>query len=98
MEDYCIASKQQDKDNDSFLYIFDDERRVARVNTNLDRSRLLTGFSDSVPADHLSAAQATAERRWYIADHLGGTNLLVDERGAVTAEMVWPVATWTGPR
>jgi RHS repeat-associated protein len=65
-------------------YVLDDQKRVAQERVPFERSRLLTGFSDSrqVPTN-------VGERHWYFADHLGSTSLLLDAEGLVTSEVVY---------
>jgi RHS repeat-associated protein len=67
------------------FYVFDDEARVADIITPFDAGRLLKSFGDPAPAN----APAAIERRWYIADHLGGTSLLLDDAGQVVSEKVY---------
>jgi len=70
---------------DEFVrYIFDGEQRIAQVTSPFDPEQLLSGFAalqkNSVPA---------GETHWYLTDHLGGTNLLLDEQGSVVSEVAY---------
>ena len=73
--------------NELILYVFDEQSRVAEVVKPLDRSQLLQGFSDPAPATRHSPR--ADERHWYVADHLGGTSLLLDANGNVASEVVY---------
>jgi RHS repeat-associated protein len=65
-------------------YVFDDEKRTAYFAKPFNPDVLLKGFGDSA-----GAAPAGAEIRWYVADHLGGTNLVLDEKGRVVSEYAY---------
>ena len=67
------------------FYIYDDESRIARITMPLQAERLLSDFN----AVASTTPPASVERHWYVADHLGGTSLLLDESGQVTAEVVY---------
>lgn len=65
-----------------FRFVFAGDQRIAEVETTLSTSGLLRGFSDTPqqPAD-------TGAVRWFIADHLGGLSMQLDEGGAVLTEV-----------
>ncbi len=65
------------------LYVFDDEKRIAELIKPLDNSKLLHGFEDDAP---VPAAQV---KRWYLADHLGSTHLILNETAQVVAEKAY---------
>jgi len=71
--------------NELTRYVFDDQKRTAQVSVAFDPARLLKGFSDSVA--EISTPPSTTH--WYIADHLGGTSLLVDETAGVVSEVAY---------
>ena len=73
------------RDGELVFYVFDDEARVADVIVPFDQSRLLKGFSDAAPG----IAPASIERRWYVADHLDGTGLLLGDEGNVVSERIY---------
>ena len=67
------------------FYIFDDETRMADIITPFDPARLFKGFNDAAPA----TPPAAVEKRWYIADHLGSSSLILDNAGGIVAERVY---------
>ncbi len=67
------------------FYLFDDEDRVAQISKAFNPAQLIQGFT--TPVD--GVAPAPADLRWYLADHLGGTNLLLDHTGAVLDEQTY---------
>ncbi|MCB0171331.1 MAG: VCBS repeat-containing protein [Anaerolineae bacterium] len=66
-------------------YIFVDEQRVAQFSTPFNPALLIRGFFDDAPTQ----ADLPPETRWHIFDHLGGTNLLVDESGKAVSEVTY---------
>jgi RHS repeat-associated protein len=66
------------------LYVFDQDRRVAEVTTPFEPAGLLAGF-EAQPAP----TAGTGEKRWYVVDHLGSANLLLDEQGRILSEMAY---------
>lgn len=73
---------------DQFIrYIFDNQQRIAQITTDFDPSRLLRGFSDTITTT-LTTTNPT-EILWYVADHLGGTNLMVNGAGQVVSELAY---------
>ena len=73
------------RSNELIRYVFDDQKRTAQVSVAFEPARLLQGFGDSVA--EISTLPSTT--RWYIADHLGGTSLLVDQTAAVISEVAY---------
>jgi RHS repeat-associated protein len=76
---------------DQFVrYVFDDQQRIAQSKSTLDPSRLLCCFNEPVTTNlttTLSVSPTTT--LWYIVDHLGGTNLILDTVGKVVSEMAY---------
>ncbi len=70
-------------------FIFDDQKRMARMTTPFDSVRLLHGFSSDVPLGEDANQGTSAETRWYLSDHLGGTSLLLDTTGQVVSEVAY---------
>jgi RHS repeat-associated protein len=65
-------------------YVFDDQQRIVRESVPFDPAQLIQGFSGTA-----SDQAPSGERNWYIADHLGGTSLLLDGGGSVSSEVVY---------
>ncbi|MCP4541745.1 MAG: hypothetical protein GY832_31825 [Chloroflexi bacterium] len=66
-------------------YIFADEGRTAEVSAPFDTTRLIRGFGGEITSVFLPQI----EKAWYLADHLGGTNFLLDENGQATSEVAY---------
>jgi RHS repeat-associated protein len=74
------------------LYIFDEQHRVAQVTKPLDRNQLLSGFGEDNNSQFTGALWAHNSQfpvHWYVADHLGGTSLLLDASGNVVSEIAY---------
>ena len=82
---YYIDDYAELRDGQLIFYVFDDKTRVAQITTPFDKTQLLTSFDDS-PAD-LNPTVSTPQ--WYVADHLGGTNLLVSNGGAIVSDIAY---------
>ncbi len=65
------------------FYVFAEDQRVAEVTMPLEPASLLIGLGAK------PAAAMTGAKRWYVADHLGSANLLLDEQGQIAAEMIY---------
>jgi RHS repeat-associated protein len=70
--------------NELIFYVFDDEARIAELRKPFNAGQLLQGFSDQA-----TTMPHAGTKRWYIGDHLGSTQLILDERAAVIAEKVY---------
>ncbi|MEM7533265.1 MAG: toxin TcdB middle/N-terminal domain-containing protein, partial [Chloroflexota bacterium] len=68
-------------------YIFADNGRIAEVRQPFDAATLIPGLSGDTTNDRDTAT--ITETRWYLADHLGGTSLLLDDTGEMIAETVY---------
>jgi RHS repeat-associated protein len=65
-------------------FIFAGDGRLAQVATPFDPARLIQGFT----ANYTYNPTAPPVTAWYLTDHLGSTNLLLDANGQVTSETV----------
>ena len=73
------------------FYVFDEQNRVAQVTKPFDRTQLLTGFGRENNSQFaaLWAHNSQFPVHWYVADHLGGTSLLLDKTGNVASEVAY---------
>ena len=80
-----VGENVEVRDDRLIFYIFDDEERIAQISKSFEPTTLLTSFAS--PAD--GSPPAPAALQWYLSDHLGSTNLLLDAQGAVLREQVY---------
>lgn len=65
-------------------YVFDGDKRVAEVSVPFTDVALRTSFESLG-----SPTTLTGETRFYVADHLGGTSLLINEAGQIESEIAY---------
>ena len=64
--------------------IFAGDGRLAQVTTPFDPARLIQGFT----ANYTYTPTAPPVTTWYLTDHLGSTNLVLDANGQMTSESI----------
>ena len=84
-----VGENVEVRDDRLIFYIFDDEERIAQISKSFEPTTLLTSFDSPAPGSPPSSPPLPAALQWYLSDHLGSTNLLLDAQGAVLREQVY---------